>query len=168
MSGATIYHAGRRLHRLPPEIVLAGIREDVTDACETASWLAAIAFADGKIILLGNHPGIILPMPEQIEKMLEVAHIANRECHHDGHWVVAWAEGHMHAFWRDRDGDMQLTQTFVETWARLKDWPREVWVDILDGCYDKGMEQLRIPETKGKHTYKRALGERRPERPRRH
>lgn len=164
----TIYNAGRRLHRLPPEIVLASLREDIADACESEAWLAAVAFSDGKILLMGAHPAIILPAPDQMEKMLEVAHLANQECDHDGHWVVAWAGGQMHAFWRDRDGDMQVTQTFVDTWARLKDWPREVWVEILDGCYDKGMAQLRIPEIKPGQTYRRALGEKKPERPTRH
>lgn len=148
------------LHKVPDEIVLAQLREDIDEACETTDWHAAIAFSDGRIVLAASHFATGLARQDHLDKIAEIARIANRDCANGGHWVIAFADDTIHGLWRDKDGDMQLTNSFAEPWRTLSARTGPRWVEVLDACWTKAMQMLRDQGLKPEHQIKRAQGER--------
>ncbi len=163
-TNAWIENTGRQLHKLPNEIVMVRLREDIDYACESSDWFAAVALSDGKIVMVPSSRMVtaLLRPGHQTEKIAEIARIANGECHHGGHWVVAWSDGEIHALWRDADGDMQLTNTFPDTWERLSSMHPVDWVEALEACMAEAKARFKELSLKDKHKFMRAQGERRP------
>lgn len=142
-TGAHHIHAGHRLHNVSDSIVGKHLRYDLDDLCDDdVRWYAAVAFADGKVVFVPRSPFQPPLEADKAEKLMEVAILANRECHHQGHWVFAFAGGEMIGLWRDWDGDVQFEQTFNDTWERLKAAPPEWWVEILNRCWVEAQHRL--------------------------
>jgi hypothetical protein len=158
--GARVINVGRALHRVPDEIAFAMLRKDLDYICEGAPWVAAVARANGDIMFVPSRPGLIWPRQDQIEKMVAIAKVANIECGHGGHWVLAFADGHLHALWRDADGDMLFANTFPDTWDRRAAIHAVAWTEVLDACWQSATDHVKEMGIKPGHTIKRAQGER--------
>lgn len=162
---ARVMNAHRRLHSVPAEIVRAGLRADLDDLAEGTVWYSVIALEDGKIACApsagARFRGLLVP-DTAFDLMLRIATIANRDCHHDGHWIVAWAQDEIRAAWRDKNGDMEFTQEFADAWGRLARRPDSHFVEILEACHQKYREMIRELEIKPDQTFRRILGERAP------
>lgn len=159
-TGSFWIETGRKLHNLRDEVVRARLREDLDLVCEGETWTACVAFSSGRMAIVPRNPRQAPLERGQMEKMVEVATMANREVHHGGHWVLAFSDGVLSALWRDWAGDLQFENTFNDTWARLRDMPREYWVDTLDGVYQAGCERIRGVGVDPNAQIFRALGER--------
>ena len=158
--GTTIrrVHCGRRLHRLPTETVFAGLLND----CVTflaPGWYACVLLADGSGVMRGRMPSTREPAQDIRDKMMAIGEMLNRELDHLGHWIVAWAGGHLHMLWRDADGDLQFTCEIDEPWPRVKAWPDTVFAERAETSYQQWLEHMRAAERKQDETYRRALGE---------
>lgn len=141
--GVRLLRLGTRLHNVSDEAVSYRALDDLVQFTETDDWYAAIAFSDGRILLrpaLKDAPPI---PPDVCEKMIEIAHIANRDLHHDGHWLVAAGDGYITAIFRDASGDVWFSQTFADTWARLRHMHRLTWVNILENCWKEARRRYR-------------------------
>ena len=105
-TGAFWIEAGQKLHNVPDATVRARLREDLDFVCEGETWTACVAFSSGRMVIMPRRP-FLDPLPRpQMEKMIDVATMANRDLHHGGHWVMAFSsDGYLSALWRDHDGD---------------------------------------------------------------
>lgn len=159
-TGAFWVEAGQKLHNVPDDTVRARLRDDLDYVCEGETWTACVAFSSGRMVIMPRRP-FLDPLPRpQMEKMIDVATLANRDLHHGGHWVMAFSsDGYLSALWRDHDGDLHFENTFSETWGRLQYMPREAWVDTLDAIYAAGCRRVREVGVDPNKQILRALGE---------
>ena len=151
-------HCGRSLHRVPTEVVFAGLREDCAEFLGQG-WYACVLLSDGSGVLRGNRERTKEPAQEVRDKMLAVAVMLNREQHNDGHWVIAWADGRLHMLWRDMDGDLQFVFEIDEPWVRVKDWPDTEFSARAEAGFRQWQEHMRAAERKPDELIRRALGE---------
>lgn len=134
-AGPLMYACGFKLHNVADEVVARNALGDLAEYTETDDYFAAIAFRDGRILLRPALKGAP-PIPEDVaEKLIECASISNRDIHHDGHWLWAAGDGYLTAIYRDAAGDVWLTNTFSETWARIRAMSKWEWVNILEKCW---------------------------------
>jgi len=165
-AGAFWVEAGQKLHNVRDEIVRARLREDLDFVCEGETWTACVAFSSGRMVIVPRRP-FLDPLPRgQMEKMIDVATMANREIHHGGHWVLAFSDGLLSALWRDADGDLHFENTFPDNWVRMQAQPREYWVDTLDAIHAAGTQRVRQVGIDPNAQIMRAQGEQSRARPR--
>ena len=134
-TGVMYRHAGFPLHHVADAVLGKRLRDDLDMACDGEPWVACVCFSGGRIAIVPFSPHMRPLPPDQLQKMVDVSILANRELHHGGHWVFAVANGELNALWRDWDGDMHLTQAWPDTWVRLQAMPREEWVEVLEACW---------------------------------
>lgn len=159
MSG--IRMAGRKLHDVPDEVVLVSLREDLTEFCD-GPWWACVALSDGRMVLRGANEDVPTPPIDVVEKMIDVSILLNEKAHMGGHWVLAWADEELTVFWRDRDGDLQFTNTFDEPWVRIMRWPALEFAGRAAAAWDKWSDMRKALEWDPKQMVKRAQGQRTP------
>ncbi|CAB4144177.1 hypothetical protein UFOVP469_16 [uncultured Caudovirales phage] len=146
-------------HRVPPPIVQARLREDLDETVEGA-WWSFVIYDDGRAALVPQSPFAPRPPLSAEARMMEIGVMLNRELHHNGHWVVAWADGQINILWRDGDGDLQFVDTFDETWARIRRWPATTFVQSAERAWQRWRDHTLTAELKRGEMYRRALGER--------
>jgi hypothetical protein len=154
-------HVGRALHRVPTEVVFAGLREDCAYVMGK-TWYACVLLEDGSGVLRGHRDLARRPAQDVVDKMVSIATKLNAEAHHDGHWVVGWADARLHMFWRDADGDLQFCGDCNEPWQRIRNWPDTMFAELAEGFYKQWVEHMRAAERKEGEMYRRALGEAAP------
>lgn len=150
---------GQALHRIPDMIVHARLVEDLDDLCEGASWYACVLRMDGTGALRGRSDTSRKPEQDVLDTMVDLAKRLNRDLHHDGHWIVYWADEQLGVIWRDRDGDMQFDLTFSEPWHRVKAWGAVDLAERSEAAWAGNAELRRADESESSQKHKRALGE---------
>lgn len=159
---------GVRLHGVPDEIVMAGLREDLDSFCGEpvvgVGWYACVLFADGRGFLGGPELWCAEPGEDKRDLMVRLARRLNREMAHGGHWVTAWhSEGHLVVLWRDVDGDLQFTTEFDDAWERFRHQSDEDTLAVCQASYDEWYERVHHwVDVRPQETKKRAQGQTRP------
>lgn len=138
--GTGIIHMNTALpmHQVDDRHVGRALKGDLFFASDGAPWWACVAFSGGRIAIVPSEPDLAVRAPlaeDWRQKLVEISVIANRMIHHGGHWVTFAADGELGALWRDRDGDMHITQAWPEPWPRLKAKPQTEWVEVLEACW---------------------------------
>lgn len=155
------FHVGKSLHPVATEVVFAGLREDCKDLLGPG-WYACVLLSDGTGVMRGNSLRTPKPSKDVTDRLVDIGVMLNRELHHGGHWVTAWAEEHIHMLWRDQDGDLQFTIEVDDPWMRVRLWPDTEFTDRAEVSMAQWKEHMRAAERKPDEVYRRALGEKAP------
>jgi len=158
-TGAMIVDTGVYLHRVRNEVVGKRLQSDIDQYCEGCAWTAAVAFSNGTIVIVPRSPWLPALPPDMADLLVKVAKLANREVHHGGHWVPAFSDGVLTCLWRDHAGDLQLENTFPDTWVRLQRRTSDWWVDSLDAVHTEWKHRIANLGVHPDQMISRALGE---------
>lgn len=158
---ARLVDAGQRLHDVPNEIVIAGLREQL-DKHVGPGWWAMVLYSDGRGLGRGKHGGVRSPAQPLYDRIRGFAIALNRELHCGGHWVLALNKAQeIHCLWRDADGDLHGCMEVVgDGREKIENWKD---ADILPlgakalAMISAKLEQL---ELRPDQQVKRAQGER--------
>lgn len=118
--GARLVNCYCRLHRVPDDMVVMRLRDQIVNDLGLG-WYAVVMFGDGRGTMRGCD--VTVPEPEEAIStfLFYLAVRLNRECHHDGHWVVVWSKNRIiHLMFRDRDGDLQFSHSIDDAWTRVE------------------------------------------------
>lgn len=150
-----------KLHAVPAEIVLAGLRRDL-DQIAGPGWYAVLLMAEGWGIERGAGDWCNLPDELRRDLMRRLAIRLNHEMPNSGHWVVAWntGEDELVVLYRDADGDLQFTVDFQDRWSALREMPFEHVMQRCQEAFDHWfLIVFKGVEVKPEQTVKQAQGQ---------
>lgn len=158
-STVRVVSCGRPLHRIPTQIALAGLQPTLMSLYGLA-WYACVMFSDGRGTMRGPLTTTPRPAQDVIDRLFDIAVLANHSIAHDGHWVAVWDGSRMSMLWRDQDGDAQFTVDYDEPWTRVAPWSANDMVERAEAGYVAWAERMRAVDRRSQDTIKAAQGER--------
>lgn len=158
---ARLMDAGQRLHTLPNEIAIAGLREQL-DEHVGPGWWAMVFYADGRGMGRGQHPMVAGPAQPLWERMRGFGIVLNRELHLNGHWIVALnGAREVTCLWRDGDGDLHAVwEVIPDPGTKLEDWKDADILALAAQVLAETAKKIGLLELNADQQVKRAQGER--------
>ena len=138
-----LVNAGRPLHRVPFHVAMGGIVQMLTEECD-GPWYCCLMFDDGQGTMRGLTETARRPAEDVLQKILDVAVRLNLEMHHNGHWILAWCDDQLHAFWRNAAGELQVALCFDEPWVRIHKWADTEFCERCEAAYLVAMETISM------------------------
>lgn len=141
---------GQALHPVPDDEVFDRLIPHIEDTAGLEGpWYAVVMLSNGQ----GQCGGLVetsrRPPDDVFERMVDLAIKMNRECHHNGHWIIAYSNGWISGVWRawvqhkteDKRSAILIETDLAETWERARLWSLEEMMARLDGGYAEGIER---------------------------
>lgn len=135
---------------------------------EGAPWVCWVLHADHKLSVkespqVAGQPAPVRPDAERREGARRLVIRLNREWHLGGAWLVTWfGVEQLVAFWKDEDGDVQVSAAFADAWPRMRKWPIERFLDSCAAAWQQQEDNRRLLDVRPQETYRMALGEAAP------
>lgn len=150
---------GPAFHRVPDEIVMKRLRQDL-HVHLGGDWWALVLFTDGRWVSRGAKDGARPPKVETMILLQRIAVALNTQAAQDGHWVVALVpSGEVHALWRDGDGDAHAVLEFDEKGPRLHGWTGDQFAGQAEASLNLYRAQHAKVEAAPGQMIRRTLGE---------
>lgn len=130
-TGWNVSSDGRPLLKVDLSVVMARAWDNINNTYGgDCDWYAALPVPDGRVWFRGYQPFTTPPPADVCHLMVDVCRAVNRALHADGFWLIVWhPQQRMSMIWSDGDGTPKFSVDVDETWARVRRWPIDDFVE---------------------------------------